>query len=48
MQVQVLAGNVKITSNRKGRRTAYRYDMRCARWFPMPVAQAELILAGAA
>lgn len=43
--MKILAGNVKINSNRKGRRCAYRWDMRCGRWFPMPLAQAELILA---
>jgi len=41
----ILAGNVKISTTRKGRRVAYRWDMRCGRWFPMPLAQAELILA---
>ncbi len=41
----VLAGNIKITADRKGNRRAYRYDMRCARWFPMSLAQAELTLA---
>lgn len=43
--MNIQAGNVKITTTRKGRRCAYRWDMRCLRWFPMPLAQAELILA---
>lgn len=43
--MNILAGNVKISTTKSGRRFALRWDMRCGRWFPMPLAQAELILA---
>lgn len=41
----VLAGNIQIRTTRKGQRRAYRWSMACARWFPMPLDQAEFILA---
>ena len=36
---------VKFTTAKNGQRRAYRFSCRQLRWFPMPLAEAELAVA---
>ena len=36
---------IKFTTAKNGQRRAYKFSCRQLRWFPMPLAQAELMVA---
>jgi hypothetical protein len=38
-------GNIRIRTTKTGRRVAHYWSMQCARWFPMPLAEAEFKIA---